>query len=100
MRSEVVWLKSAKLDLKYSAGAQRVELLVRIIYFVVYLIAAFIANIVGAVCWIIQLLIIILTGKREKSVWGIQAKLLKYIVNFYAYLGLMTEERPPVVPEE
>jgi hypothetical protein len=95
----VGWLKTVSIDVKYANKAPRAELLVRIVYAIIFCIAAFILSIVGGIAWALQLLVILITGTRNRALHDVILFVFKYRTRFSAYLFFLTDEQPPVIPE-
>ena len=92
-------MKSVMADVKFLPKATRVELLVRIVWGIVAGIVLAIFSIVAGILWIVQILHILVYARRHK---GMQAFIKSVVVQRFkleAYLLLLTDERPPIVPE-
>ena len=92
-------MKTVSYDTKYSEPASRAELIVRIVYFVIGNIVLAILKIISLLAWIAQLLMVLFTGKRDKGLNGFMNMTQKYGVQLYSYMSLLTDERPPLLPE-
>ncbi|OIO25209.1 DUF4389 domain-containing protein [Candidatus Micrarchaeota archaeon CG_4_10_14_0_2_um_filter_55_9] len=93
-------MKSFKLDVKYKEKASRWELAMRLVYWIPLVIVLWILSILAAVCWVIQLLVVLFAGKRNKTLQKIILARVRYRAKFAAYYGFLTDERPEIVPEE
>ncbi|HLC39251.1 MAG TPA: DUF4389 domain-containing protein [archaeon] len=92
-------MKSVSADVKFSPKSPRVELLVRIVWGIVGGIVLGIFSFVAFVIWAIQILHILFYARRHK---GMQSFIKTVVVARYrlsAYLFLLTDERPPIIPE-
>jgi hypothetical protein len=72
----------------------RIELLVRLVLIFVLGILLGIWGIWISICWILQFIIILITGKRNKFFNGQINKYFKFYVKCYEYFLLLTDKRP------
>lgn len=93
-------MKTVKTHMEYSEESGRIEMLIRIIYsFVLLAVFGILYSTVLPVLWIIQVVSILILGKRNETIH----KLLKTVVlygsrtNYYAFL--LIDEKPPLIPE-
>jgi hypothetical protein len=86
----------AKVDIKYTQKASRMELLVRIVLGFVYIIIAEIWAIVVAFALIAQWILILVTGKRNKDLFEFTAGFWRYLTRVYSYVWMLTDERPDI----
>jgi hypothetical protein len=86
----------AKIDIKYTQKASRLELLVRFVLGFAYLIIANIWGIVIGFALIAQWIIILITGKRNKDLFEFTAGFWRYLFRVYSYVWMLTDERPPI----
>ncbi len=93
-------MKSFKLGVKYKEKASRTELLVRLVYWIPLAIVLWILGILAAICWLVQLLFVLVAGKRNETLQKVILARLRYEAKFSAYYGFLTDERPEIVPEE
>jgi hypothetical protein len=86
----------ASFEAVYVEKGSRLELLVRIVYSLILgLIAYFWAFIVGFTI-IIQWFHVLITGKRNETLWRFQASFFRFYSRMFAYYSLMTDVRPPI----
>jgi len=96
---EVIEMKTVDAKISFVPRSHRIELIVRIIWGIVAGIVLGIFSIVASVIWFVQLLYIIVTGYRHK---GMQSFIKTVAIQHFrlsAYLSLLTDERPPIIPE-
>jgi hypothetical protein len=86
----------AKVDIKYVEKASRFELFVRILLSFVYGIIAEIWGILAGVLLVLQWLIVLVTGKRNKGIYNFIAGFWRYWTRTIAYILMLTDERPPL----
>ncbi|MEM4254977.1 MAG: DUF4389 domain-containing protein [Candidatus Norongarragalinales archaeon] len=91
-------MKTLNFDVKYDAKASRKELLVRLVYWIPLVIVLWILSLIGAICWVIQLLYIIFTGKRQQTLFKWIKLAVEYRLKFSSYYFLLTKERPEIIP--
>jgi len=92
-----VSVKTVQVDVQSEEKASRVELLVRLVYWIPLCIVQAVLGIILVILWLVNLVTILVLGKRVgmdlvKKYWQYKAKMECY------YL-LMTDERPPIMPE-
>ena len=72
----------------------RLELFIRILMaFVLGFIIGF-WGIWAGICWVLQLFVILLTGKRNQALHKHIEKFFKFYMKSYEYLWLLTDKRP------
>ncbi len=89
----------SKFSVKYNKKADRMELLWRIPYAVVLLLVLFVFKWVAKVMMLFQILYVLATKKRHKALQYWIELYIRYKVNVLSYLMMLTDERPPIVPE-
>ena len=92
-------MKTVKYDVVFDEKASRMELLVRFFWSIpVYIVYIFVAMAQFFIL-VAQWFHILFTGKRHRELrkWNLMAT--RYIVNWYTYIYLLTDERNPIVPE-
>lgn len=92
-------MKTVDAKVSFNPKAPRTELLVRIVWAIAAGIVLFLFNIVAGILWVIQILYILVFGGRHK---GMQSFIKTVVIQRYrleAYLMLLTDERPPIIPE-
>jgi hypothetical protein len=82
----------------YEHDAGRVELLVRIIYWILIAIVLWVYGIIATICLIIQWLHILLLGRRNEALSNIVQGYLGYMIHVMPYTYFMTDRRPDVLP--
>ncbi|MBU0636144.1 DUF4389 domain-containing protein [Candidatus Micrarchaeota archaeon] len=93
-------METVKLKLTQKEEASRVELLVRLVYWIPLVIINAVLGIISWVIWILNILSILFIGKRLVSLNKFVEMYLRYQLRMNAYYLLLTDERPPIVPEE
>ena len=86
----------AKIDIKYVEKASRLELFVRIILMFVYGIIAEIWGFFVLIAWVVQWIIILVTGKRNKGIYNFIAGFWRFWTRALSYCLMLTDERPPI----
>jgi len=92
-------MKTVDAKISFNSRSHRIELFVRIIWGLVAGIVLGIFGFAAAIIWVLQLLHILITGHRHK---GMQSFIKTVAIQHFrlsAYLSLLTDERPPIIPE-
>jgi hypothetical protein len=92
-------MKTVNASVSFNSKASRLELFVRIVWGFVAAIVLGIYSVIGTALWIIQILHILVISRRHK---GIHAFIKTVVIARYrlqAYILLLTDERPPIIPE-
>lgn len=93
-------LNSVKVDISYDEKASRLEVIIRIAYWIVFLIIGTILGMVAVyIMWPLNMLVSLILGKRIGIFAKVIAAYVKYSSEYMAYLFGATDERPPIVPE-
>ncbi len=92
-------MQTVKVEINNKEPASRKEILVRIVYWIPLFIVAYILSIIAGVVWIVNLLTIIILGKRILGVNRFAILSVEYCAKVSAYMILATDERPPIIPE-
>jgi len=92
-------MKTVDTNVKYEESASRAELIIRFLWAIPLTIVLYILAIVGSVAWCVQWLVILVTAKRNKTLNEWILKMFDYSVKYSAYQYLLTDERPPIMPE-
>lgn len=93
-------MNSVHVELTQEEKASRVEVIVRILYFAIFcIIGGIFGGIVMYILWPLNLLLLLLLGKRILGLTKFIGAFIKYATQYYAYLMGTTDERPPIVPE-
>ncbi len=83
----------------YEHDATRVELLVRILYWIAIGIIAWVYGILALIALIVQWFHILILGRRNKSLSDFAKGYLEYTVHRLPYVYLMTDRRPAIMPD-
>ncbi len=92
-------MNTVKVDLKSDDKASRVELIVRWVWAIITCIVLFFFAIIALICFALQWLFILFTGKRNATLTGWLKKYCVYHAQASAYQLLITDERNPLIPE-
>ena len=82
----------------YEHDAGRVELLIRIIYWILIGIVAWVYGIIAFICLFIQWFHILILGSRSEWLSNVAKGYLEYLVNVMSYTYIMTDTRPEIFP--
>ena len=82
----------------YEHGAGRLELLVRILYWILIGIVMWIYGIIAGICLIIQWFHILILGYRNETCSDIARGYLEYLIHVMPYTYIMTDTRPDILP--
>lgn len=91
-------MKTVKAAIKSVKAAPRAELVVRIPYLIILAILLWVFSIVASIFWVLQIIVVLLTGTRNLGLNGYLVKYYTWTFQIGAYLGLTTDERPPLTP--
>ena len=91
-------MNTVTADVKSDEKASRVELFVRIVWGTISYIPLGLFGFVAGICYTIQWLIILITGKRNQSLSNVLQKYISYSFMVSSYLLLLTDERNPIIP--
>ena len=72
----------------------RLELFVRILLAIVLEIIIKLWKIWVGICWVLQFLMVLVTGKRNSTLYKHIEKYFKFYVKSYEYLWMLTDKRP------
>jgi len=78
--------------------ASRFELLVRIVYWILIGIVAWVYGIIAGICLIVQWFHILILGRRNETLASFAKGYLEYIVHILSYSYIMTDKRPDILP--
>jgi len=92
-------MKTVDAKISFLPRARRTELLVRIVWGIVAGIVLFIFSFVAGILWIIQILHILIYARRHKGMQSFIKTVLVQRFRLSAYILLLTDERPPIIPE-
>jgi len=82
----------------YVHDASRLELLIRIIYWILISIVACVYGLIATICLIIQWFHILILGRRHQGLSDFAKGYLEYLVHVMAYTYIMTDKRPDILP--
>ena len=82
----------------YEHDAGRIELLVRIIYWILIAIVLGVYGFIATICLIIQWIHILILGRRNESLSDNIKGYLGYMIHVMLYTYFMTDKRPDVLP--
>ncbi|WP_321506235.1 DUF4389 domain-containing protein [uncultured Methanoregula sp.] len=82
----------------YEHDASRLELLIRIVYWIIIGIILWVYGIIACICLIIQWFYILLFGKRSEGLSNFIKGYLEYMVHVLPYMYFMTDRRPDILP--
>ncbi len=82
----------------YEHDASRLELLVRILYWILIGIVLWVYGIIAGICLFIQWFHILVLGYRNKALSDIAKGYLEYMVHVLSYSNFMTDKRPDIMP--
>jgi hypothetical protein len=81
---------------EHTAG--RLELLVRILYWILIGIVMWIYGLIAGICLFIQWFYILILGRRNEALFDIVKGYLEYYVHVMPYTYFMTDKRPDIMP--
>jgi hypothetical protein len=82
----------------FEHDASRLELLIRIVYWILIGIVAAIYGIIASICLFIQWFHILFLGKRNEGLSNFAKGYLEYMVHVMSYTYIMTDKRPDILP--
>ena len=82
----------------FEHDAGRLELLVRILYWMLIGIVMWVYGIIAGICLFIQWFHILILGCRNEALSNIAKGYLEYLVHVLPYTYFMTDRRPDVMP--
>jgi hypothetical protein len=82
----------------YEHDAGRLELLVRILYWILIGIVMWVYGIIAGICLFIQWFYILIMGSRNEALSTIAKGYLEYMIHVMSYMYFMTDNRPDVMP--
>jgi cellulose synthase/poly-beta-1,6-N-acetylglucosamine synthase-like glycosyltransferase len=92
-------MDTVKINVTSQNKASRVELFVRILWFIVSCVVLFFFSIIAIICLIVHWLYILILGKRHKTLNNVIRAYVYYRTKMEAYTMMLTEERSPILPE-
>jgi len=82
----------------YVHDASRLELLIRIVYWILIGIVACVYGIIATICLIIQWFYVLIFGRRHEGLSDFAKGYLEYLVHVMSYTYIMTDKRPNILP--
>ncbi|HUT38971.1 MAG TPA: DUF4389 domain-containing protein [Methanoregula sp.] len=89
---------SQKQLFTYERDASRLELLIRIVYWILIGIVLWVYGIVAGICLFIQWFHILILGRRNQALSDIAKGYLEYMVHVMSYTYFMTDKHPDILP--
>ncbi|MCU0632895.1 MAG: DUF4389 domain-containing protein [Methanolinea sp.] len=83
----------------YEHDARRLELLVRILYWIAIGVVAWVYGLLAFICLFIQWFHVLILGRRSRSLSDFARGYLEYMVHRMPYMYLMTDRRPAILPD-
>lgn len=93
-------MKTIKSSIAYKKRASRLELLVRIVYMIPIIVVLWIFNIMAGLAVFLQVFNILIFGQRNRTLNDFVKTYVTYMFRIRTYLSLLTDERPPIIPEK
>jgi hypothetical protein len=84
----------------YEPDAGRLELLIRILYWILIGIVLWVYGMITFICLFIQWFHILILGNRNEWLSNIARGYLEYLVDVMSYTYIMTDKRPEIFPVE
>lgn len=82
----------------FEQDAGRLELLIRIVYWILIGIVAWVYGIIAFICLFIQWFHVLILGRRNESLSNIAKGYLEYLVHVMNYVYIMSDKRPEILP--
>jgi len=82
----------------YEHDASRLELLIRILYWILIGIVLWVYGIIAFICLFILWFHILILGNRNEWLSDVAKGYLEYLVDVMSYTHIMTDERPEIFP--
>jgi hypothetical protein len=82
----------------FERDAGRLELLIRILYWILIGIVMWVYGIAAGICLFVQWFHILIFARRNEALSNITAGYLEYLVHVLPYTYFMTDTRPDVMP--
>ncbi len=83
----------------YERDASRLELFIRILYWIAIGIVLIVYGFVAEILLIIQWFVILILGRRSEGLSDFIKGYLEYVVHVAPYVYFMTDKRPSVLPK-
>ena len=92
-------MKGVDINVPFVEKASRLEvLIIRWLYMIPVSIVMFIFGIVMYICFALEWLAMLILGKRISALNNILHAYVKWVTPVCAYIFLLTDERPPIIP--
>ena len=88
---------AVSVDIKPDEKVSRVEVIIRILMFIILGIILYILMIIVEILWVINVITCLILAKRVGA--GFMAKVAMWETKVMAYLLLIVDVRPPFIPE-
>lgn len=82
----------------YEDHASRLELFIRILYWIAIGIVLWVYGLIAGICLIIQWFVILILGHRNEGLSNFIKGYLEYSVLVTPYVSFMTDKRPAIMP--
>jgi hypothetical protein len=82
----------------FEHDAGRLELLIRIVYWILIGIVLWVYGIIAGICLIIQWIHILILGRRNEALSNLVKGYLEYLIHVQPYIYFMTDKRPDIMP--
>jgi hypothetical protein len=82
----------------FEQPARRLELLIRILYWILIGIVLWVYGLIAFICLFIQWFVILILGHRNKDLSDFARGYLEYMVHVAPYMYIMTDKRPDIFP--
>lgn len=82
----------------FEHDASRLELLIRIVYWILIGIVAAVYGFIATIFLIVQWLHILILGRRNQFLSDFAKGYLEYLVHVTPYMYIMTDKRPDIMP--
>jgi hypothetical protein len=82
----------------YEHDASRLELLIRIVYWILISIVSCVYGIIAVICLFIQWFCILILGRRSEGLSNFAKGYLEYLVHVMSYVYIMSDKRPNILP--
>jgi len=89
---------SLKQLFTFEQNASRLELLIRIGYWIIIGIVLWVYGILAFICLFIQWFYILILGRRNEGLSNFAGGYMEYLVHVMNYTYLMTDRRPDILP--
>ena len=89
---------SPKQLFTFENNADRLELLIRIFYWILIGIVAAVYGIIATICLFFQWFHILFLGQRNEVLSNFAKGYLEYMVHVMGYTYIMTDKRPDILP--